>query len=153
MAHNGVSRVRLALATVLLSTVTAFGGAASTGAAAASPTAAPAAVEIVGQVARIGNRGSVAVRFRSRCLATYQAFELNVSVSQGATSGFVFKIGPPNVLVCDGRWRTTVVKVAPSVGKFRKGPAQVEVSVQYFDTAQGNDTAAGAGKQLRLVRC
>jgi hypothetical protein len=117
-----------------------------------SATAAIAAPQPVAAATSAGNRlvvkistgqvqlaadGAVLVPVRARCQPPLGAFELNVSVGQGAAFGSVFLLGtgfPP----CDGRWHRTTVAVAPEAGSFVAGVATVDASLSAFHPTEGD---------------
>ncbi len=89
-----------------------------------------------GQV-QLAAGGTVVVPVRARCQPPLGAFELIVSVRQGAVFGSVVLLGtgfPP----CDGRWHRTTVAVAPEVGSFVAGRATVEAALSAFHPTKGD---------------
>jgi hypothetical protein len=121
------------------------------------PDAAPAAASSAASVvirpwAVIGADGGVHVRLRSTCPATLQAYELDVSVTRGATTGSLSRLAPPEVVVCDGASHRTTVTVRPEEGSFRPGRARIDVFVGFFDRVSGSDTEATDTAAVRLRR-
>jgi hypothetical protein len=85
--------------------------------------------------------GTVSVPLRARCSAPLDAFELDVSVTQGATFGAVNLIGTP-FPVCNGHWQRTTLTVSAETGTFGPGPATVGVFLGAFDPVAGGDLEA-----------
>ena len=109
------------------------------------------AVQILAKKVTLQPGGVVRVPIRARCAATLDAFELDVSVRQGA------KVGATNLIgeafpVCDGRWHRTVVTVAADSGRFRPGGASVGVFLGAYDTVEDSDTEATDTARVRLCR-
>jgi hypothetical protein len=120
----------------------------------------PLIVKISRAHARIGADGSVPVVVFTRCRAGLNAFELDVSVRQGAVFGSATILGP-GVTPCDGRWHRSSIKVSPDAGSFAAGPATADAFLGAFDPVEGDldatDTATvildpplGAPAQVRV---
>jgi hypothetical protein len=112
-------------------------------------TAAPVLVKISRAPARIGADGSVPVVVFARCRAGLNAFELDVSVQQGAASGSESILGP-GVTPCDGRWHRSAVRVSPDAGSFAAGAATVDVFLGAFDPVEGDLEATDTGSVTLL---
>jgi hypothetical protein len=94
-------------------------------------------VKVSGAQAELDASGNVLVPLRARCRPPLDAFELDVSVRQGATFGSVVLLGtefPP----CDGRWHQITVSVAPDAGSFVSGVATVDASLSAFHPVEGD---------------
>jgi hypothetical protein len=115
-------------------------------------TTSAASVAISHRRAVIGAGGGVHVRLRSTCPASFQAYELDVSVTQGATTGSRSRLAPLSVVVCDGRSHRSTVTVHPEQGSFRLGRARIDVFVGFFDAVSGSDTEATDTATVRLRR-
>jgi hypothetical protein len=81
--------------------------------------------------------GSVLVPLRARCQPPLDAFEVDVSVRQGATFGSAVLLGT-EFPACDGRWHQTTISVAPEAGAFAPGVATVDASLSAFHPDEGD---------------
>jgi hypothetical protein len=94
-------------------------------------------VKISGGQVKLDANGSALVTLRARCQPPLDAFEVDVSVRQGATFGSVVLLGT-EFPACDGRWHQITVSVAPDAGSFVSGVATVDASLSAFDPVEGD---------------
>jgi hypothetical protein len=106
-------------------------------------------VRIVAAQVELNADGTVSVPLRARCSTRLDAFEVDVSVTQGGTFGAVNLIGTP-FPVCNGRWQRTTLTVSAEAGTFGPGPASVGVFLGAFDSVAGVDLAAEDTAAVRL---
>jgi hypothetical protein len=134
------------LPTVALPTAALAGPAATSAVATASPTIE---VKLGTQPIRLTTKGQVPLALRIRCSPGVQPFELYVDVAQRAGAGSTSRIAPPFVVTCNGTWERVTVKVAPSVGTFRVGRADVTVSLYaYLPPPEDHDIDVGVGQSV-----
>ena len=88
--------------------------------------------------------GSARIALRARCDANLAAFELDVTVQQGAVIGEISTV-QAGVVTCDGGWHRVNVVVEPSSGAFSSGRAQVFVFLGVFDQSAGDLEARASG--------
>src|SRR5918993_4340211 len=93
--------------------------------------------------------GTVSVPLRVRCGSRLDAFELGVGVSQGATGGFVFRIGEA-FPACTGKWQQATFTVTADSGAFAPGTATVNAYVAAYDTVEDHDLLAQDSVTVRL---
>jgi len=108
-------------------------GVLTSGPAIAGASTPTASVRIVDRPAVLRADGGVRVTIAAKCDATLQAFELDLSVAQYQASGFVSRLAPPAVVLCDGSRHRQRVIVYPSSGTFASGNARVSVFVGFYD--------------------
>jgi hypothetical protein len=94
-------------------------------------------VDISDRDSRIRPDGSVPVSVFARCQPGQQAFELDVSVRQGAASGSTTLLGP-GITPCDGTSHRIRVLVSPDVGAFAAGAIDIEAFLGVFDPVEGD---------------
>ena len=99
------------------------------------------AVDVLERSVRLTTGGAVVVPLRARCAPHLDAFELDVSVTQGTRFGSTNRIGGA-FPVCDGEWHRTAVTVQAESGRFSTGWARIGVFLGAFDTVEGTDTEA-----------
>ena len=122
------------------------------GAATAGESMATASVRIVDRPALLRADGGVRLAIAARCDPRLQAFELDVSVAQYQVSGFLFRLAPPAVVLCDGFRHRQRVVVYPSSGTFAPGRADVSVFVGFYDPQQDEDLAREDAATLTVVQ-
>ena len=112
----------------------------------------PAIVQIRDRAIRLDAAHAVRVVFWYRCAAKYQAYELDVTVSQDSSASAVTVLGPPAVVDCDGT-RHKMVKTLPSPSvRFHRGPADISVFLGLYDTVEDHDADVSANTTVRLLR-
>jgi hypothetical protein len=105
-------------------------------------------VDISDRDTRLRLDGTVPLSVFARCQPGQQAFELDVSVRQGAASGSTTLLGP-GLTPCDGTSHRIRVLVSPDAGTFAAGPIDVEAFLGVFDPVEGDlDAADTATVQL-----
>lgn len=114
------------------------------------PSSPPEAWVRVADKASILRDGTVRIRLWSKCPSTYQPFELSVSVTQRDAVGYVTRMRPPDVVICDDTVHRTIVRVPPETGTFHRGWAKVFANIQFYDTEAGSDTEASTERIVRL---
>ena len=117
--------------------------------AAAAPGGTTLDVRIGGSQVELNADGTVSVPLRARCSAGLDAFEVDVSVTQGGTLGAVSLIGTPYP-VCNGHWQRTTLIVSAEAGTFGPGQATVGVFLGAYDTVAGSDLDAADTATVRL---
>ena len=116
-------------------------GVLPSGVATAGVSAATASVGIVDRPAVLRADGGVRLAIAAKCDPRLQAFELDVSVEQYQASGFLFRLAPPAVVLCDGLRHRQRVVVYPSSGTFAPGNATVFIFVGFYDPQEDRDLA------------
>ena len=122
------------------------------GAATAGESTAFASVRIVDRPAVLRADGGVRLAIAARCDPNLQAFELDVSVAQYRASGFLFRLAPPAVVLCDGFRHRQRVIVYPESGTFAPGNADVSVFVGFYDPQADQDLAREDAATLTVVK-
>lgn len=92
--------------------------------------------------------GGVEVRVRARCAAGLTAFELGATVRQGAATAGTTEVAR-DVVPCDGRRHTRVLRVAAPDAMFSPGAARVDVHLATFDPQDG-DAVVTRTSRIRL---
>jgi len=124
----------------LLCVVAALGISASAGGpvtAGEIPTTAK--VRVVDRPAVLKDDGALRLVIAAKCSPNLQAFELDVSATQYAASGFMVRMAPPSVAVCDGLWHRQRVTVHPTEGAFFTGTAKVSMFIGFYDSQADRD--------------
>lgn len=106
-------------------------------------------IDLPNLIPRLRVDGIAPITVTTTCQTGQQAFELDVSIQQGGTSGSTTLTGaaiPP----CDGSSHTVQVLVAPDVGSFVPGGATVDAFLGVFDQARG-DLEATASASVELL--
>lgn len=138
---------KVALSSVLVALAGALPGSTAT-AQEASPSAS---VRIVDRPAILRADGGVRLAVAAKCDATLQAFELDASLTQYQASGFLLRLAPPAVVVCDGSRHRNKVIVYPSSGSFVTGTAKASVFVGFYDPQQDRDLARQDAATITIV--
>lgn len=112
----------------------------------------PAVVRLRHRPAPLGSDGAVRIVLWSRCQPWFQAFELDLGVSQAGAGGSSTALGPEPVVRCDGAWHRTVKRVFPDAGSFTPGPADVSVFIGFYDPRTDHDLEATDTATVRLYR-
>ena len=81
--------------------------------------------------------GTVSVPLRAKCSSSLDAFEVDLSVTQGTVSGQNNTVGG-SFPACTGKWQSTTLIVAADYGAFTTGPATISVFLGAFDQMQGD---------------
>jgi hypothetical protein len=85
--------------------------------------------------------GSLVVTARLECDPGWESSDLTVTVTQGQTQGDGLLL---TSVPCDGSFHAVQLAVAPGVGSFQKGNAQMNGQFLVFNLASGDPSAAHA---------
>jgi len=127
-------------------------GVLTNGPAVAGETRAAASARIVDRPAVLRPDGGVRFTIAAKCDSRLQAFELDASVVQYQASGFLLRLAPPAVVLCDGLRHRQRVVVYPSTGTFAPGSATVSVFVGFYDPQEDRDLARRDTATLTVVK-
>ena len=127
-------------------------GVLTSGAATAGESTPTASVRIVDRPAVLRADGGLRLAIAARCDPNLQAFELDVSVEQYQASGFLTKLAPPAVVLCDGFRHRQRVIVYPFSGTFAPRNATVSVFVGFYDPQQDRDLAREDTATVTVVK-
>jgi hypothetical protein len=116
------------------------------------PVWRPATVHVRDRPIRLDAAHAVRVVFWYRCAAKYQAFELDVSVTQGDSASALTVLGPPAVVTCDGTRHRMVKTLASPEVRFHRGPAVISVFLGLYDTVQDHDADVSDEATVWLMR-
>ena len=145
-----MSRIRTGLVTGLLATAAVVLAPALP--AAAAPAAGPVLkVEIKTTQVRLLADGSVRVPLRAKCASTLDAFEVDLSVTQGSVVGQNNTVGGA-FPACTGKWQSTTLVVVADSGTFGPGRASIGVFLGAFDQEEG-DLSAEDSATVGLRAC
>ena len=144
-----VRRILGLIAGALLVLVPATSAAAAAPAGAAKAAGQRLVVKVVVPKVHLTAGGAVSVPLKVRCSPPLDAFELDVSVRQGAAFGSVSLLGTP-FPSCTGGWERTTVTVPADTGSFATGPATVDVFLGLFDPVSGSDVSAETSAGVTL---
>lgn len=115
----------------------------------AAPTGTVLKIEIKEAQVRLLPDGTVSVPLRAKCSSSLDAFEVDLSVTQGTVSGQNNTVGG-SFPACTGKWQSTTLIVAADYGAFTAGPATISVFLGAFDQVEGDLSAEDtATVQLR----
>ncbi len=120
------------------------------GAALAAPASAAESSGVRARTpAHLVDGGGVDVRVRARCAAGLTAFELGATVRQGAATASTTEVAR-DVVACDGRHHTRVLRVVAPDATFSPGAARVDVYLATFDPQEG-DVVVTRTSRIRLT--
>ena len=107
----------------------------------AGESTATAKVRVVDRPAVLRPDGGLRIAIAARCDPSLQAFELGVSAQQYQASGFLLRLAPPAVVLCDDLRHRQRVIVYPSSGTFAVGTAAISLFVGFYDPQEDQDLA------------